>query len=147
MAQKEGKNAVWLNMVAPTRLLSITIEYDQSKGKLTSSDHATTVFTSGEMNRRMNPYDSAGTAFTAKNDTEPIFGSQVPFKISDYTVVYNLKNPLPETKAIKISTSRDMVSLSACFTDYDLSTTVRPKMSQPGMSLSFNKYFFNCFQL
>ena len=57
-----------------------------------------------------------------------------------YTDEYDSQAPLPKTKALKITDSvRDIVSLTVSFTDYELQTIVRPKMSQPGKFFCFDE--------
>ena len=139
MAQKEGNRAVWLNIGAPTKLISIKIEYAQSGSQILESADLSTVFTKGFFEID-STHSSPGQHFHSASGIEPINGYDVPTEIIDYTVKYNFQDFLPETKALKIEDdARDFVSLTASFTDYELSAVVRPKMSQPGKSSSFHE--------
>ena len=126
MAQKSGREAVWLNLGAPTKLISIEIEYDQ----ILSGADLTTQFVKGEFEISL-PHSLPGEHFRTLQD--PINGSNIHYEISAKTVKYYFR--YEGIKAFKIEDSvRDLLSLTVTFTDYLKTATVRPKMSQPGTS-------------
>ena len=130
MAQKSGRQAVWLNLGAPTKLISIEIEYDQSGGQILSGAPLTTQFLKGQFEISL-PHSLPGEHFRTLQD--PIYGSYIHYEISAKTVKYYFR--YEGIKAFKIEDSvRDLLSLTVTFTDYLKTATVRPKMSQPGTS-------------
>ena len=140
MAHKDGKRDVWLNIEVLSKILSISIEYDRKGKKIKSSkDLWRTKFISGRFDSSKNNA-FAGQQFSARK--KAINGSQLSSEISDYyTVKYDFADSLQDVEALYINdNSRDFSSLSVFFTDYEPSTIVHPKMSQPGMSSRLNDY-------
>merc|ERR1712227_747503 len=130
MAHKDGKRDVWLNIEVLSKIVSITIEYDPNGTKIQSANDLRTKFIRGQFDSsKMNNY--AGEQFSATE--QEIDGSQVPSEISDfYKVKYNFADSFQDVQALYIKDDfRDFVSLSVFFTDYEPSTIVHPKMSQP----------------
>ena len=137
MAQKDGRQSVWLNFGVSTRVHSITIEYDPEAGSIQSLENLATHFTRGLFDSSQSN-SFAGQFFSSTKD--PMSFSDLPdVEISGFTVTFNFPDNIRETKALRISEegsiARDYVSLKASFTDYEPSASVRPKMSQPGKSL------------
>ena len=140
MAHKNGKRDVWLNIGVPTKILSISIEYepretDEMEEKTNMRLILGTKFTRGQFDSsQINSF--AGQHFTATK--EEIKGSQLSYEISDdYTVKYDFDDSFRDIEALYIKDDfRDFVSLIVSFTDYKPSTIVYPKMSQPGRSSS-----------
>ena len=81
----------------------------------------------------------AGQWFSSSE--KAISGYEVSSKICDYyTVKYDFDDSLRDTRALYINDNfRDFVTISVFFTDYEPSTFVYPKMSQPGRSSHLNK--------
>ena len=133
MAQKYGKQNVWLNFEVSTKVHSIIIEYDPSGSTIQSVNDLATIFTRGYFDSSQSN-SSAGQHFTPTKN--PIFVSELQGVISGYTVTFNFAKNVQETKALFIkdegSNARDYVSIKVAFTDYEPSAAVRPKMSQPG---------------
>ena len=139
MAQKYGKQNVWLNFEVSTKVHSIIIEYDPDGSPINSANDLGTTFTRGYFDSSQ--YNSsAGQHFTSSKN--PISALEihklVNVMISDYTVTFYFPSTVQETKALYIkeekSNARDYVSIIVSFTDYEPSATVCPKMSQPGKS-------------
>ena len=139
MAQKYGKQNVWLNFEVSTKVHSIIIEYDPSGSTIQSVNDLATIFTRGYFDSSQSN-SSAGQHFTSTKN--PISALELHnlqnVSIIDHTVIFNFPQTVQETKALFIkdegSNARDYVSIKVSFTDYEPSATVCPKMSQPGKS-------------
>ena len=159
MAQRNGKRDIWVNIGVPTKIVSVTIEYDQSGGEISQNfPNLTTEFTRGyfetietessqlrdnqkmKRNQRYRKLYAAasGDSFTQfkRRGFGPVSGSEIRNQISEQnTVKYDMPDLFRDTKALYIKdNTRDFVSISVSFTDYAPSITVYPKMSQPGKS-------------
>ena len=154
MAQRIGKREVWVNIGVPTKIVSVTIEYDQSGGEISQNfPNLTTEFTRGYFetiessqlheNKKMMRNQRYRELYAAASGDSfiqfgfgPVSGSEIRNQISEQnTVKYDMPDLFRDTKALYIKdNTRDFVSISVSFTDYAPSTTVYPKMSQPGKS-------------
>ena len=159
MAQRNGKREVWVNIGVPTKIVSVTIEYDQSGGSISQNfPNLTTEFTRGYFKtieaesrhnekvkrwRNMEIYAAAPGDSFIQHGFGSVSGSEIQYHISEHnTVKYDIPDLFRDTKALYIKdTTRDFSSISVFFTDYAPSTTVYPKMSQPGKSLLFDLLF------